>query len=211
MKKLFCLFLLLSIIAAQACYAQYNLKEINASLSSPKLMKMPYASSGGEKGVSIFEYDNSGKLTKSLWKLLDNTRSSENYYTYDESGNIIKKYREFSDGLTSTENFIYNEKDLLINEAFKRSDGLTYQISYSYNDLNQVTIAHLQNYHGWLTGDIHYSYSNEGQLAKGKIFREDSEIGFINFTYNNKNQLIEEFWEFTGSYSQTFTFEYDDN
>jgi len=203
------LLIILFIISSQAAFTQYNFKEVNANSNNPKLIKMPYSNSGGEKGISIFEYDKQGKLVKSLWRLLNNSRSSTNFYTYDDHGNIIKKYREFSDNLTSTEIFTYDEKNHLITEQFNRSDGVSNKASYIYNNnMDQVVIAKLENYHGWLTGEIHYEYQNNGKVKSGLIYQNGVTIGFINFTYNELNELMEEYWEFTGSYNQTFTFEY---
>ena len=196
------------ILIPQLLFAQYNFKESLIGCKSGKLMKMPYESSGGEKGISIFEYDNNGKLKKSIWKLLNNSRSSVNFYTYDEQGNIIKKYREFSDNLTSTEHFTYDDNNRLISEEFKRSDGVTTNHFYTYNESDQLIVAKLENYHGWLDGKINYEYSENGLISGGKILQNGSEIGKITFIYNNQNELIKEHWEFWGSYSQTFNFVY---
>jgi len=202
------LFLLLSMFISISCFSQYNLKEINIGSQQPKLLKMPYTNSNGEQGITTFEYDKNGKLIKSNWKLLNNSRSSNNYYTYDERDHIIKKYREFSDGQTSSEDFVYDEKNRLISEDFRRSDGFTYSLKYQYNEQDQAIIVKVSNYHGWLTGEIHYSYDKKGRIEKGLIFRNGDEIGFVNFKYNSQNMLIEEYWEFSGSYNQSFRFEY---
>lgn len=203
-------FLLITLftINSMDAFTQYNLKEVNVNSGNFRLLRMPYSSSGGEKGISSFEYDNEGKLIKSTWKLLNNTRSSINHYTYDVQGNIIKKDREFSDNLTSSEDFLYDNKNRLIQEIFKRSDGFSFKINYSYNEIDQILNAKLENYHGWLSGEIYYSYTDNNLIKEGQIFKDNKNIGHIDFKYNELNQITEEYWEFTGSYNQTFTFEY---
>ncbi len=202
--------LIFSTIYNQSIVAQYNIKEINSNTSKNRLIEMPYSNSGGERGTSIFEYDSSGYLEKSFWTLLNKSRSSNNFYTYDDKGNIIKKYREFSDGLTSTENFTYDENNKLVKEHFSRSDGVSNNATYFYNHKQQLTKAKLVNYHGWLTGEINFSYENSGLVHKGDILSEGAEIGFITYTYDEQNRLIKEYWEFYESYNQTFSFIYED-
>ena len=79
-----------------------------------RLSKLHYENSTGEKGVTFFYYNKFGLMDKARWQLLDGSRYSENYYTYDSNGNLIQKYREFSDRLISNIDFKYNEDQLLI-------------------------------------------------------------------------------------------------
>ncbi len=169
---------------------------------------MPYTNSSGEKGISVFEYGDDGRLSRSEWRLLDNSRSSQNYYKYDVNGNIIEKYREFSDSITSTETFEYDSDNYLLSEKFVRSDGFVYSIGYENDTEGRVVKAYFKNYHGWFNGDISFSYNDAGLIIEGKIIENNKEIGFIDFKYDSGNRLLEEYWEFPGNYSQTFTFEY---
>ncbi len=206
---LFFLSITFLMIGNKSIIAQYNCKEINGNIMKNKLIEMSYSNSSGERGTSIFEYDRNGKLIMSFWSLLNKSRSSNNFYTYDDQGNIIKKYREFSDGLTSTEVFTYNKNNKLVKEQSSRSDGFSNDVSYFYDNKNHLIKATLNNYHGWLTGEIHFKYPDNGLLSKGNINRNGDEIGFIKFTYDKQERLIEEYWEFKGSYNQTFTYRYE--
>ena len=78
---------------------------------SYRLIKLHYENSNGEKGITIYEYDTDGIAQTATWKLLDGSRYSRNYHTYDHSGNLVRKYREFSDGLTSNTIYEYEPID----------------------------------------------------------------------------------------------------
>ncbi|OQX95304.1 hypothetical protein B6I21_06100 [candidate division KSB1 bacterium 4572_119] len=88
-----------------------------------RLFKLHYENSSGEKGVTTFDSDKDGNLTVAVWELLDGSRSSINFYTYDKNGNLEKKYREFSDSLFSTQLYEYDSKGNLIYQSYERSDG----------------------------------------------------------------------------------------
>jgi hypothetical protein len=98
---------------------------IKAEDNNYRLIKLHYENQSGEEGLTNFNYDQNGIMHQAYWELLDGSRSSTNYYTYDEEQNIVKKYREFSDGITSTQLYEYDEKGNLISEHFNRSDGVT--------------------------------------------------------------------------------------
>ena len=89
-----------------------------------------------------------------------------------------------------------------------RSDGFTYGVRYEYNNEGRVVNAFWKNYNRWFNGYISFAYNDAGLVSKGKIIEEEKEIGFINFKYDSGDRLIEEYWEFSGNYNQTFTYEY---
>jgi hypothetical protein len=196
------------IIISNTSFSQYNLRELHKGFAESGFSAMPYSNSYGEKGISLFEYGEDGRISKSVWKLLDNSRSSENYYKYDVNGNIIEKYREFSDSIKSTEIFEYDSDNHLLSESFVRSDGFAYSVRYEYNTIGRAVTAYWKNYHHWFNGYVSFTYNDAGLVSKGNIIEDGKEIGFINFKYDSKSRLIEEYWEFSGNYNQTFTFEY---
>ena len=105
-----------------------------ASKTDYRIKKLHYENSSDEKGLTTFEYDIYGTMHKAKWELLDGSRNSENYYTYDTKGNLIQKYREFSDGITSNLAYQYDENNNLINEVFERSDGVKGTVTYKYEN-----------------------------------------------------------------------------
>ena len=207
--RLLALLIIQFTITSNTSFSQYNLKELQRRYSESGFSSMPYSNSYGENGISLFEYGEDGRLNKSLWKLIENSRSSVNHYKYDINGNIIEKYREFSDSVTSTETFEYDLDNHLLTESFVRSDGFTCSVRYEYNSMGIAVRAYWTNYHGWFNGHISFSYNDSGQVTEGKIVEGGVEIGFINFKYDNSDRLVEEYWEFSENYNQTFTYEYN--
>ena len=174
-----------------------------------RLIKLHYENLTGEKGLTSFFYDENGVMHKARWELLDGSRSSENYYTYDRKGNLIKKYREFSDDITSTVLYNYNEKGNLISEFFDRSDGVTGNTNYEYDKDERLVKAICNGLNGWFYGTIIYKYDVDGRKSKGLIEKNEKQIGTIVFGYDPNGNLIKEYWEFPDSWSQTFIYEYE--
>ena len=97
----------LLLIMSNTSYSQYNIRELKLKSSNSGFSSMSYSNSNGEKGISVFEYGDDGRLIRSLWRLLDNSRSSVNYYKFDQRGNITEKYKEFSGSYSQTFTYDY--------------------------------------------------------------------------------------------------------
>lgn len=177
--------------------------------SKQRLVKLHYDNSSGEKGVTIYEYDANGIAQTAVWKLLDGTRLSHNYLTYDQSGNLILKYREFSDGLISFNRYEYDDKNNLIRETFERSDSVTGQAYYHYDQKGMLRQADCRGLNGWFFGIIGYEYSEDRRVA-AKILNEGEPIGAITYRYNQSGNLQSETWEFQSGWSQQFIHEYEE-
>ena len=175
-----------------------------------RLIKLHYENSSGEKGLTTFIYDENEIINKAYWQLNDGSRSSENYYTYNEEENLIKKYREFSDGITSTQSYEYDQKENLISEHFSRSDGVTGTTDYKYDKDEKLVKAICNGFAGWFYGTIIYEYDVNGRKFKGIIEKDEKQVGTINFEYDTAGNLLKEYWEFQDSWSQTFIYEYEE-
>jgi hypothetical protein len=174
-----------------------------------RLIKLHYENLNGENGLTTFSYNGKGIMHQAHWELLDGSRSSENHYTYNEEGNLITKYREFSDSITSTQLYKYDKKGDLISEHFNRSDGVTGTTDYEYDKYDKLIKANCNGLAGWFYGVIAYEYDANEIKTKGIIEKDEERIGTIYFEYDEAGNLIKEYWEFPDSWSQTFMYEYE--
>jgi len=174
---------------------------------SSRLFKLYYQNSSGEKGVTTFAYNENGIRNKARWELLDSSRYSDNYYTYDLNGNLILKYREFSDGMISHLFYTYDTNGYLISENFMRSDSVNGITHYKYTDDGRLIKANCKGLNGWLHGIIEYVYNANGLKIKGNFFKDGTPAGTIEYTYDDDNKLIREYWDFNGKWNQTFNYE----
>lgn len=117
------------------------------------------------------------------------------------------KYREFSDGLISFNKYEYDEKNNLVKETFERSDSVTGQTFYHYNQQGLLEKADCQGLNGWFYGIIDYEYS-EDKKEGAAIFSEGEKIGIITYSYEGSGNLLSETWEFKNGWSQQFIYEY---
>lgn len=181
----------------------------NTGIEKFRLIKLHYENTSDEKGITTFEYNEFGIMFKAKWELLDGTRYSFNYYTFDENGNVIQKYREFSDGITSNLIYKYDDNENMISENFERSDGVTGTTEYTYDKAGKLAEADCKGLNGWFHGTLIYKY-DENQIRVGAIIRQkENEVGAISFGYDKQGNLNKEHWDFSGKWSQTFTYEYE--
>jgi len=100
-----------------------------------RLTKLHYKNSTGENGVTIFEYNENGSQTKAVWKLLDGTRNSLNYYSYDENGKRIEATITQKEQRTGTISYTYDENDNLYKEYWDFSGKWSQTFTYEYEKI----------------------------------------------------------------------------
>ncbi|MBN1781355.1 hypothetical protein JW948_09540 [bacterium] len=174
-----------------------------------RLLRLDYENSGGENGLTTFDYNGDGLLEKAVWELDDGSRISLNSYTHDKDGRLIRKYREYSDSLISDQAFEYNNRGQLITERFERSDSVSGLTTYEYDDQGRLAGMRCRGFNGWFYGDIAFTYDEAGSKIKGDIRHEGEHAGVILYSYDECGNLIREHWDFSGRWSQTFIYEYE--
>ena len=207
--KLFRLYALITMIFYSQSLPGFCCDSIKAADNEFRLIELHYENLSGEKGLTTFFYSGKGMMNQAHWELLDRSRSSENYYTYDEERNLITKYREFSDSITSNQLYKYDKKGDLISEHFNRSDGVTGTTDYEYDKYDKLIKANCNGLAGWFYGIINYEYDANEIKTKGIIEKDEELIGNIYFEHDEAGNLIKEYWEFPDSWSQTFMYEYE--
>lgn len=178
------------------------------ALGQSRLKNLHYQNSSGEKGITHFYYSLENKNYKAKWELLDCSRYSVNYHFLDNNGNLIRKYREFSDSITSNNFYKYDQDGNLIEDFFERSDGVKGIVWYTYKNGKKIK-AQCRGLNGWFYGVIKYEYNGD-LMTKGIIYSSGRETGNIDYKYDDKGNLVAEFWNFGDKWTQTFTYEYED-
>jgi YD repeat-containing protein len=171
-------------------------------------VKLYYENSSGEKAITTYYYDIKGQNYLAHWQLEDSSRSSMNYYEYDTSGNQIRKYREFSDGLISDQHFFYDALGRLVEEDFFRSDSVEGRTDYEYDEQGRCLAARCKGLNGWFHGDLFFRYDPGGMKMGAGIYRGKDSIGFIVYSYDPSGNMTREYWDFNGQWSQSFLYEY---
>ncbi len=183
--------------------------EINKADKIMKRLKyLHYENNEGEKGITTFYCNSNGVNDKARWELLDKSRWSDNFHTYGEHGNLIRKYREFSDGMTSDLIYVYDENNNLVKEEFSRSDNVHGETYYKYE--NNLRVGAICKYmYGWFHGKIRYKYE-DNILTSAVLEKDNAKIGFITYAYDADGDLITEFWHFESGFTQTFRYEFEE-
>ena len=205
----------LSMVLAVGCLCLCSVGSAGATgtknslgINGSRLIRLHYENAGGEKGLTTFDYDPDGRLYKAVWESLGERRSSLNHYEHDDRGNLVGKYRDFSDGITSAETYEYDEKGNLIVEHFQRSDRVSGTTTYEYDKNGNVIKANCDRLSGWFSGEITYTY-DDGRRIEGHITRNGQDVGSILYAYDANGNLEKEWWDFPDSWSQTFIYEYE--
>ena len=172
------------------------------------LLVLEYTNNAGENGKSTFIYNGRETPYKTIWELRDGSRWSVNYNTFDSNGNMVSKYREFSDSLRTEQFFTYNSDGRLVYETFSRSDGRKGEVNYIYED-DRLVRADCKGLNGWFFGEITYNYQGL-QPISADLTKDAKAIGKIEYTYDQKGRLWIETWVFDQGFTQTFTYIYRD-
>ena len=187
--------------------AQSESKTASIEIEKYELKILNYFNSTGESGLTEFNYNETGLMYQANWMLLNGSRSSINYYTYNINNQLVTKYREFSDGLISTQTFYYDINGNLISEQFESSDGRSGVTKYEFDENKVLIKANCDKYSGWYNGVIIFEYNSGGRLVGGTLQQSDQDVGVIEYSYDQIGNLSKEYWEFSNSWNQTFTYE----
>lgn len=202
---LLALFVLINMIATSQSFQYLNYLNKSSLEELPICLK--YENSAGEKGATFFEFDGNNYLRKGKWELDDNSRNSLNYYFYNQVGQLIEFYREFSDSLTGSIKFEYNDQGKVAKEYFSRSDGITGTADYIYTETGQLSKIIGNKMKGWFTGEIIYKPNGNQPSTSASVIIKGQQVGTIKLDYNN-GKLIKEYWDFPNSWNQTFEWVY---
>lgn len=184
----------------------------------------------------MYNYDSNGLITKGLWYLLNGQRNSINFYTVDEKGKIVEKFRIFSEGRISSNKYFYDGSNHLINSLRRYAEGNSAVFRYAYDENRKLThrtgmlvegekivekyyydqeghlaSAEWTNFDSWLTGTIRFEYNDHNQLATAHFAGAGSKSEFeaaIEFSYDTDKNLEEIQWDLPEDDFQKYTFEY---
>ncbi len=166
-----------------------------------------YENSSGERCLTTFDYDERGCPGVAVWEQLDQDRSSLDSLRYDDRGNLVRRYREYSDGVTSDELYEYDAAGRRAKEYFSRSDGVSGETTHEYNGDGDPTESQCAAYKGWFNGRIVYT-CKRGRKTGAEIYQGGERIGEIRYDYDAAGRLEREWWQLGDNWSQTFKYEY---
>ena len=202
MKRI--IFFMVFLLAGMAVHSQ----PFGNAVHGYKIIRLDYQNASGENGVTYFKYDRNDRLIRAFWTLIDKSRYSTNYFQYDSKDNIVFTFRDFSDGLTSFEAFTYDSAGNKISENFYRSDSTFGYTTYQYEG-DKLIQARFNKYKGWVSGLLKFEYNCKNQKEKGLLFLNDTLMACeVVYEYDSVGNLVKEFWDFNGQWSQAFSYIY---
>lgn len=173
-----------------------------------RITRQDYKNGSGESGFTTFDYDREGILWRAFWCLNDSSRYSVNQYACSEEGKLITAFRNFSDGSTTYELFSYDGQGQKASETFRRSDGVSGEASYTYEE-GRLTSALFKKYKGWLSGKLLISYNARGKKSSAVLLKNDTLIATLSYNYDSAGNMETEYWDFCGKWFQKFSFSYE--
>jgi YD repeat-containing protein len=179
----------------------------NQESSFRHMRHLYYENSSGERCLTTFDYDERGCPGVAVWEQLDRDRWSLDSLNYDDRGNLVRRYREYSDGVTSEELYEYDAAGRRVNEKFSRSDGVTGTTTHEYDRDGNPTESHCSAFKGWFNGKIVYSREHRRKTG-AEIYQHGERVGEIRYDYDAAGRLEQERWQLGDSWSQTFTYVY---
>ena len=140
-------------------------------------------------------------------------------YKYDNNGNLTEKtithYRNYSKAGENEDIFqyIYNEKNMLVEEVKTSLFGDKNITKYYYNDFDSVSVAKIYLGNGSLVETHTYEYDNNHKLIKKTVFNHRVQIenyGLVHSYSYSDNTITEVTTKLVdGSPMYTYIYEYD--
>lgn len=166
-----------------------------------------YMNSSGELASTRFTYDARGRNDMAFYQQISGSRSSRNFHHFDDQGRVIRKERQYNDGLESTETFTFDKKGRLLRETYSDNRGLKGGAEYKYDQKGRAVEMKAVHHKGWFSGRIEYRFDRRGRRESGTITLADGSAGTIEYCYEGE-RLLREHWE-TPGWNQTFQYVYE--
>lgn len=168
--------------------------------------KGPY---GGEPSINQFIYNTQGQL---ITEIINDGNVCENNYTYDESGNRIKKVQINVDGseyiteytydkngnvLKIVENryiteYIYNKDGKVLQETITSSTGYIDVLSYNYDEMGMLIQTRRFEHDGSISSITDYTYDENGNNIKIVCTLPDGKTSVCENDYDQHGNVIKE-------------------
>ena len=177
--------------------------------SDYRLIKENYSFTGMAGGPSFFTYSDSGKLILKSFERSDGVKT-ETHYLYKANGQLYKSYRMFAAGGSSIYFYETSPSGKLAKRSFIKADGTSGHEFYHYTPSGEMSSAEWNNFDAWLTGILNFS-SEDGNLAKGH-FKGTGEKPFdadLTFDYDSTGNMKKISWVFSFGKSQVYEFDYE--
>jgi hypothetical protein len=163
-----------------------------------------YADTTG--GPSLYFYDDSGKLVKKIFERSDGLKTVTTYL-YDKNGLLTSSLRRYNNGLESEFRYSFTDRKVSGRE-FIRSDSVKGAEHYYYDEKGRLVQAVYNNMDGWLNGEIIFYHNNNDFIVSGNYSGKDQENAHLTFTYDQFDNLTKITWEFDSGIQQIYEFEY---
>ncbi len=172
-----------------------------------------YDYNGITGGPSLYEYNENGKLVQKIFNRSgNNPLTTTTRYLYDIYGNLTESYRSYSDGKSAVYSYEFNELRQITSRSFavvRPTDIVTGGDSYTYDDSGKLIGAHYDSFDTWLTGDLNFSYDDQGDISTGSFVGNYN--AELEFETDDNGNITRIHWIFAFGATQTYTFEYELN
>ena len=163
-----------------------------------QVIRSNYHRSDGEINVTLYEYDDQGRLTKTTKTIPGNDTPTIKVYTYGSNGKLASKAYFYGEEASDSMTYTYNAdgKLVLLHENIP-SDGNQYDTVYTYNDKGQLasesedkTDRNGQKTH---RRDKTYTYDETGRvISSTNVYVEDNYTYRYQWTYDNLGNLTKQ-------------------
>jgi hypothetical protein len=156
-----------------------------------------------EIGTIVYQYDIDGNLKVEKWDFNglweqtfiyeyidkpEKVNCSPNPYVINRGFyQVEEEFYEYTDGGSGPSKYEYTD-GRLVKKTFVRSDGLTTETSYQYDD-NGNLLSSLRKYSDGKTADFTYTFDKNDRMTKRSFTRADGLTGEEIYTYDQEGRL----------------------
>lgn len=175
-----------------------NVTAVTVSLFENDRLKQTTDTSGGVKQVTDFYYDNEGKVTRIVSQSIDPEHGGntveESQWFYKPDGTFSHMFRIKNKVDTVKVTLIYDEKNNLAEEQWRRNSRLVETYYYYYNDNKQLTdIVRYNTKAKQMLPDFTFDYDEKGRVSQMfQTLQGTSAYLVWKYTYNENGLKIKE-------------------
>jgi hypothetical protein len=166
-----------------------------------------YDFSGESGGPSYYTYDETGRLVRKEFLRSDGLRTVTTY-EYDSTGVLKTSHREYDDGRTAEFIYWYGIDRKLLVKTFQWEGGNSGSETYRYRD-GALARGEYNNMDGWLNGVLEFSPNEFGMPVRANFTSLDGNHAVIEFSYDRNFNLTRIHWIFNSGHTQTYRYEYE--
>ena len=158
-------------------------------------------------GPSSYRYGESGKLLEKTYERSDGL-TTRTFYLFGTDGLLLRALRSCSDNTSALFRFRYDTDRRMTSKEFFASDGSHGKDVFTYDPSGALSEAEFVNSDRWLNGTMAIVESKRSLPSRG-VYKDKAGFGAgVSFEYDQRSLLTRIVWRFSDGTEQIYRYSY---